>query len=126
VLFIYAKVSLTINHYSLKSRFMNVSILYLIPVIKPIPKVQAYIRVNYRILTAACNAAQTNIRVRTFEEFRKMKDLFTGQFCQQADCTDITVLTTCQTINSGKRRKRQTSSLSNFLLEITLPLIDSR
>ncbi|XP_060568832.1 uncharacterized protein LOC132727392 [Ruditapes philippinarum] len=94
--------------------------------IKPIPKVQAYIRVNYRILTAACNAAQTNIRVRTFEEFRKMKDLFTGQFCQQADCTDITVLTTCQTINSGKRRKRQTSSLSNFLLEITLPLIDSR
>lgn len=105
---------------------MYFSTFYLLSVIKPTLKHNYYIRVNYRMTTLACNAAKTHVEQRSMEEFVKLNSIFVGDFCSPNACENLVIKVTCQALNVGKRRRRQTPSDSIMLLEIWLNSADAR
>lgn len=77
--------------------------------------------------TLACNAATTNVEQRTIEEFVKLSEIFVGDFCSPNACDNLIIKITCQSVNTGKRRRRrQTPSDSIMLLEIWLNSAEAR
>ncbi|XP_053380894.1 uncharacterized protein LOC123563563, partial [Mercenaria mercenaria] len=98
--------------------------------VKATPRVKAYMRLTYRIVTSADDAVKRNVRIRTREEFRDMDILFRDtsnvrKLCQNPDCSDLTIEISITSPNR-KRRRRQTESVRSMFLEVTLLSADAR